>query len=555
MEAPGSRLKIAFLAPVDAHGHVNAMLGLADQLSSRGHRAIFICNDSRTPAHFGHETISARNWSAAQVSSTEPTMVANKADGEQEETQPEELIFTGNEKLEAKWAQMVDLLDLQVSKSFCFEPSETSSADARLPANKHQSALIMDATSVANSLTRNFKLLKLTVEREIIELDASFERIILHVKPDLLVVDQLCPIPAVYRLARAGLRWLSLASANPMGVYWARARLSPTAGWFPAPLLGAPVDRKLPLADSTGPAYERALQESGMQQVLGRLGLMAGLAPADQRPESVGRQWAEFALNQSPWLNLYTFPAELDYALEHPELSLGPLWVRLDALIRKRRLVDQEERLLHQVGAWRADRRRLTIIYASLGSTASANLALLNNLLAQIVGCCARKPDWRFAVALGSRAHLLPGATRAQLDRLEAQRRLVARSWWPQPELFRRNLVDACVSHAGNNTLCELFRLSAGAPPGLVLVCAFHDQLDNARRLDQLGLGVALGAFQLLTEPADLLLELALERSLQVVASRSGCSRQREPPQPADFAARLIEQKFAADASPLLSTR
>lgn len=531
------KLKIALLAPVDAHGHVNAMIGLADQLRLRGHQLVFICNDSQTPAHFGHETISARNWSAAQVSA-EPSLEADR-ETKSCGAQSEEFIFTGNEKLEAKWAEMVDLLDLEVSKSFALEGAGSE-------------CWSMEATSVANSLTHNFQLLKLTVEREIVELDRQFERIILHIKADLVIVDQLCPIPAVHRLAARGLRWLSVCSANPMGVHWARAQLSADARWFPAPLLGVPVDRSWPGAEASRRAYERALVDSGMRALVGRLGELAGLpAPSDE--PAVMRRWAEFALNQSPWLNVYAYPARLDYAREHPELGLGPLWVRVDALVRQpARLSDEgalaQERLLQQVSAWRelrpADGAKPIIIYVSLGSTASANVRLMDKLLLQIFQCCERRSAWHFALALGSRAHLLPEATRARLAHWTRRARLLGQRWWPQPELVRRNLLDACVSHGGNNTLCELFQL-ARAPLGRVLVCAFHDQLDNARRVHQLGLGVALGAAQLLAGPPDLWLERAIERSLQVAASeRSPLAA--DPSRPAELsAARLIEQKFA----------
>lgn len=113
---------------------------------------------------------------------------------------------------------------------------------------------------------------------------------------------------------------------------------------------------------------------------------------------------------------------------------------------------------------------------------------------------------------MGPRASQLPATIRHQVQLWQAKGRLLSSGWWPQPELLRRQLVDVCVTHGGNNTLCELFALPASRNqfklgstlhiPKLVLLAGFHDQLDNARRVADLGWGVALTASQLLA-PAE----------------------------------------------------
>jgi UDP:flavonoid glycosyltransferase YjiC (YdhE family) len=60
----------------------------------------------------------------------------------------------------------------------------------------------------------------------------------------------------------------------------------------------------------------------------------------------------------------------------------------------------------------------------------------------------------------------------------------------PQPALLP--LVDAVITHGGNNTVTEC--LHFGKP--MVLLPLFWDQYDNAQRMDELGLGVRLPTFE-----------------------------------------------------------
>jgi UDP:flavonoid glycosyltransferase YjiC (YdhE family) len=60
----------------------------------------------------------------------------------------------------------------------------------------------------------------------------------------------------------------------------------------------------------------------------------------------------------------------------------------------------------------------------------------------------------------------------------------------PQPALLP--LVDAVITHGGNNTVTEC--LHFGKP--MVMLPLFWDQYDNAQRMDELGLGVRLPTFE-----------------------------------------------------------
>jgi len=528
-ESEQSRRKTFAFLTVDAHGHINAMLAIADQLRARGHRTVFILNDGRVPAHYGHQVISVARKQATEV---EPGERSTSAGGAQ---WGEEGVFLGDKVLNSKWERMVDLLDLDVTKE-----------EFRV-----------------KSLTHNLSLLKLTIELEIIAHDSRVEEILVELKPDLALVDQLSPFPAVRRLTRQEyarklglerpLQWTTVVSCNPLPVYHAHF-----AGQLPPPFMGLPMSLGRNELEVEQLRYERALRDSGILATYLKLAQMSG--ELAQRAEAMNleeeRKFRLFVANESPHFNIYQFPRQLDYA---PNFNLPEHWLRVDSLMRAPlapELAKRDERLLQQVAAWRLQAPSATIIYASLGTTMGCNLKLVGNLLGQLFRCLELEAGWRFVVALGSRSHQIAEGQQAELQRWRLAGRVLSAGWWPQPELFKRGLLDACISHGGNNTIAELFlaaRLRGRAnPPRLLLVPAFHDQLDNARRVADLGLGVSLPASELLAAgERDLLLLLALRRALQpngaAAATGGSCFGAERAAELRDshYCARLIETKLA----------
>src|SRR6185503_2841145 len=75
-------------------------------------------------------------------------------------------------------------------------------------------------------------------------------------------------------------------------------------------------------------------------------------------------------MQESPWLNLYLYPAELDYAREQP---LAPTWHRLESSVRAG---DGEWRLPDELA-----REDGMLLYLSLGSLGSADVALMQRLV------------------------------------------------------------------------------------------------------------------------------------------------------------------------------
>ena len=75
-------------------------------------------------------------------------------------------------------------------------------------------------------------------------------------------------------------------------------------------------------------------------------------------------------VSESPWLNLYRYPAEVDYRRDRP---LGPTWHRLDSTVRAADTTwELPEHLRERDGA---------LIYLSLGSLGSADVGLMQRLV------------------------------------------------------------------------------------------------------------------------------------------------------------------------------
>ena len=75
-------------------------------------------------------------------------------------------------------------------------------------------------------------------------------------------------------------------------------------------------------------------------------------------------------ISESPWLNLFLYPAEADYQRARP---LGPTWHRLDSSVRAAETTwELPEHLRARDGS---------LIYLSLGSLGSADVGLMQRLV------------------------------------------------------------------------------------------------------------------------------------------------------------------------------
>jgi MGT family glycosyltransferase len=281
--------------------------------------------------------------------------------------------------------------------------------------------------------------------------DDRLAEILDEVAPDAVVEDNVVAFPAILASGRP---WARIVSCNPLEV--ADPALPPVFSGYP-------------LGDRSGwdafrEEYLRAIAElhDGFSAFCVERG-----APA----------LAEGALiHESPFLDLYLFPAEINYPRA---VALAPTWHRIDSCVREAAEPFTVPGELGDSGS---------LVYVSLGSLGSADVALMTRLIRVL----SDSPH-RFIVSKGP-----------QHAELELADNMWGAEYLPQPAILPH--VDLVVTHAGNNTTTE--SLHFGKP--IVALPLFWDQYDNAQRVEETGVGVRLETYAF--EDAELL--SAIERLL-----------------------------------------
>ncbi len=266
--------------------------------------------------------------------------------------------------------------------------------------------------------------------------DERLRAIFADVQPDVIVEDNVCGFPAILA---GGRPWVRIVSCNPLEVK------DPE---LPPPFSG------LPLRDRTSWEpfrLEYARQIGELQASFSEFCRERGAPPLPPLE----------MIHESPWLNLYLFPRELDYPRS---AALGPGWHNIEACVRT---TDEP---------WQPpddDGRRL--LYLSLGSLGSADVELMRRL----VELLAATPH-RYVVSRGPRH-----------DEYKLADNMLGAEFLPQPSVLPH--VDAVITHGGNNTVTE--SLWFGKP--MLVLPIFWDQHDNAQRAEEAGYGIRLPTYAL----------------------------------------------------------
>jgi MGT family glycosyltransferase len=301
--------------------------------------------------------------------------------------------------------------------------------------------------------------------------DDRLREIIDELAPDAVVEDNVVFFPA---LAASGRPWVRIVSCNP-------AELKDPA--IPPFSSGYPSDDR-----TEWPAFLEEVRRTQADMWAdfdafcrdrGGAGLTYGPLGPDFIPES-------------PFLNLYLYPAEADYRRERP---LGPTWHRLDSCVR----ATEADWAVPPELAGRPGR----LIYLSLGSLGSADVGLMQRLVDAL-----GRTDHRVIVSKGPLA-----------DEIALHENMTGEGFLPQPAILP--LVDLVITHGGNNTVTEAFH--HGKP--MVVLPLFWDQVDNAQRMADTGFGVRLPAYETSDEELTgaierLLADRALEHRLTATAAR-----------------------------------
>jgi UDP:flavonoid glycosyltransferase YjiC (YdhE family) len=205
-------------------------------------------------------------------------------------------------------------------------------------------------------------------------------------------------------------------------------------------------------------------------------------------------------MHESPYLNLYSYPVEVDYARARP---LASTWHQLDSTVRAAEATwSLPGRLGGGPGA---------LIYLSLGSLGSADVGLMQRLV-DVLG----RTDHRVIVSKGPLA-----------ERITLPDTMTGDGFLPQPAILP--MVDLVITHGGNNTVVE--SLHHGKP--MIVLPLFWDQVDNAQRIDETGLGRRLATYDFADEELTgaieaLLADAPLRARMAGIAARMQASRGTE---------------------------
>ena len=295
--------------------------------------------------------------------------------------------------------------------------------------------------------------------------DERLREIFGELEPDVIVEDNVVGFPAVLASGRP---WVRIVSCNPLELK--DAALPPPFSGYPTGDPGG--------WDEFRERY-RDLHEP-LQQEFSAFCEERGAPPL---PE------LEF-IHESEFLNLYLYPAEADYERS----PLPSTWRRLDSCVRQ---------VAETFDPPRGDG---ALVYVSLGSLGSADVDLMNRLVAAL----AETPH-RYIVSKGPQHELI-----------ELAPNMTGSEFLPQPAILAE--VDLVITHGGNNTVTESIHF--GKP--MIVLPLFWDQYDNAQRVAECGFGVRLPTYEVEDEQ----LHEAIDRllSTESVGLRDASARLRASP-------------------------
>jgi MGT family glycosyltransferase len=263
--------------------------------------------------------------------------------------------------------------------------------------------------------------------------DDRLVEILDEVAPDVIVEDNVCAFPAI---PASGIPWVRVVSCNPLEVK------DPA---LPPPFSGLPSDD----ASGWGEFREEYARQIGpMRADFSEFCVERG-APALPALEMI---------HESPWLNLMLYPAELDYPRSRP---LDPMWQNVETCVRA---TDEP---------WPAPETDEPLVYVSLGSLGSADVALMRRLIEVLA-----ETSYQYVLSMGP-----------QHDKYELADNMVGAAFLPQVSVLPQ--VDAVITHGGNNTTTE--SMWFGKP--MLVLPVFWDQHDNAQRVHERGYGLRLPTY------------------------------------------------------------
>jgi len=334
--------------------------------------------------------------------------------------------------------------------------------------------------------------IKIIVDQEI-ELDENFGKVLDKVKPEVIILDSIIPFPSVIK---SNIPWVGVLSTNPLALFKGDN----------LPPLGSGLSIDSP--QETKSFFSQKMDELGNEAVQRVKEYMI-------KKDCVilsDRLW-----NKSPYLNFYLYNQDLDYT-DEGVIEKG--YFRLEGAIR-----DSNDDSPFTLPKSLEDKPG-GLVYLSLGTLGSCDIDLMSNLVRVL-----SKSPHRFIVSTG------PSHNQLKLgDNMWGQKYLDQIKILPH--------VDLVITHGGNNTFNECLYF---AKP-MIVIPLFYDQLDNAQRIVDKGLGIRLDTYnfkdeQLLDAIEVLMNDQTLRSKLESISQRMKSSKTKE--KACDLIERLAKYKVS----------
>ena len=364
----------ALFIPLNAVGHMNSSVGIAETLESRGHRIIFAV----------HQTYKGRLI----------------------EKRFEEEIIQQEKQSELSFDQMAEIIE------------QCGITEDRSPVEKF----------IAMTKPQSGRLTKYE--------DQKIKEIIQRTKPDVIFNDFVFA-PSIIN---SGIPWVNVFSVQILtGIDHEK-----TPQWW----LG------LPTYDNSKWEKQKEMIKESVAKLKEQYYCLfeEGIKP-----------FPDDRVIESPYLNIYAYPVELDYLDQRP---LPPKWHQFDSFIRlNEKDFELPEKLKQKSGK---------LIFLSMGTVSSMSVQLMKRLIRLIADL-----PFRFIIAKGVFG-----------DQYDLPDNCWGENMVPQINVLPK--VDLVITHGGNNTVGETFYF--GKP--MIVMPMFCDQFDNAQRIQEKGFGIRMNPFQ-----------------------------------------------------------
>lgn len=396
------KLKI-FVHSVDGIGHLAACVGVCQPLAKRGHTITFLINEAFAGqyAKFGFNEILLKE-------TPKPTENGDKTEAE---AKPAE-----------KKNPVKDMAEILKSSGFLGPKSPTEK-------------LRDQVNSPQNFMDKFFN--------QMVEYNPQIAKAIKNERPDFFILDSFLIPPAIHQ---AGIPFAYLFSPNPIFLYRSK-KLPPFGSGFPT--------------DSDPETWKEYTELWQLQWKKHFLKYQIDInAKFNYEPEEKADPDDIFSFPMSKYLNIYGFPAELDYddIAPRPKNLVG-----VDAFCRELpEPFEVPEKLARKPGE--------KLIYVSLGSMGSIDVELMK----RITSVLAKTPH-KYIVSKGQRG-----------DEYELPENCWGENFLPQTKILP--IVDLVITHGGNNTITETFSFGKL----MIVLPLFGDQTDNAQRVQEKKFGIRI---------------------------------------------------------------